>query len=274
MKTLLITVALVLAVIPASAAVQFDFVQKQSSDDSASPSSDLTARATIDGNRSRVDFLSGTMYPPGTYVVSTDRLRRLFFVDPDNKWFTEVNTGGIASALGASNIRIENLKTEVVRLDDRPRIAGIETEHQRLSVSYDITVSMRGIPLKQRVRTDIDSWTTMQFAHLQHDAFSTGLRTGNAEIDRLLEAESTKITGFPLRQIVTVRTNFEAKNRSKIELPTSRTITRETVITGVREIPLAAASLFTVPETYRRADQPDLPRSAAQVLTFEPAGGN
>lgn len=272
MKRLLVTVALLVAAVPSFAAIQFDFVQTQTSDDPVMPVSDLTARATVDGDRSRVDFLSGSMYPPGTYVISPDRLRRLFFVDPDNQWFTEVNTAGIATALGTSNIKIENLQTNVVVLDDRPTIAGIETQHQRLTISYDITVAMRAIQLRQHVETEIDSWTTDQFANLQSDAFASSLRTGNPEIDALLQTEATKINGFPMRQIVTIRTKHDAKNRSQIELPSSRSITRETVVTAVRKIPVASASLFVVPATYRRADQPDLPRAATQVLTFEPAG--
>ena len=58
--------------VPSFAAIQYEFMLKNTSDDAAKPSSDLTGRATIDGFRSRVEFLSGNLYPPGTYVVSTD----------------------------------------------------------------------------------------------------------------------------------------------------------------------------------------------------------
>ena len=92
---------------------------KNTSDDAASPSSDLTGRATVDGFRSRVEFLSGNLYPPNTYVVSTDATGRLYFVDPGKKWFTEINTAGIATALGASNIKIGNLKSKVETLPDQ-----------------------------------------------------------------------------------------------------------------------------------------------------------
>src|SRR5688572_32876276 len=68
MKTLLVTVALTLVAVSSSAAIQYEFVQKNTSADPVEPVTDLTARAVVDGDRSRVDFLSGNLYPPGTYV--------------------------------------------------------------------------------------------------------------------------------------------------------------------------------------------------------------
>jgi hypothetical protein len=58
--------------------------------------------------------------------------------------------------------------------------------------------------------------------------------------------------------------------KSKLEVPTTKTLTRETWVTSIRAVETSGMT-FTVPATYRRADQPDLPRTAAKVLTFEPA---
>jgi hypothetical protein len=268
MKNLLVTVALVLVAFPSSAAIQYEFSQKNTSDDGVSPSKDMTGRATIDGERSRIEFLSGNMYPPGTYVVSTDGSRRLFFVDPAKEWYTEVNTAGIATAIGASNIKIENLKSKVDTLPERMKIAGVEAEHHRISLTYDITVMMKTIPLKQHVRTDIDTWTTNRFVGTA-TFLSSAMRTGNPAVDQLLEAENAKITGFPLRQVVTIRTNFELTHKSNLNRPTSRTMTRETWVTSIREV-TAEASHFVFPARYRRADQPDVPKATTQTLTFDP----
>ncbi len=268
MKRLLVTLALALIAVPSFAAVQYEFMLKNTSDDAAKPSSDMTGRATIDGFRSRVEFLSGTLYPPNTYVVSTDSTGRLYFVDPAKQWYTEVNTAGIATALGASGIRIENIKSNVETLPDRSKIAGIETDHYRLTISYDITVAMKNIPVKQHVQTEIDSWTTMKFGDVPQSFLTRGSRTGNAELDRLLDNQAAKISGFPLRQLVTTRTKYDMPARSKLERPSSRTMTRETWITKIQEI-AAEPSQFTIPVSYRRADQPDLPRNAAQTLSFD-----
>lgn len=269
MKRLLVTLAFALTAVPSFAAIQYEFMLKNTSDDAARPSSDMTGRATVDGFRSRVEFLSGTMYPPNTYVLSTDSTGRLYFVDPGKQWFTEVNTAGIATALGASNIKIENVKTNVETLPDRTKIAGIDTDHSRITLSYDITVSMKNIPVKQHVDTEIDSWTTLQFGDVPQSFLTrTGGRTGNPDIDKLLDVQSSRINGFPLRQLVTTRTKYDIPQRSKLERPSSRTMTRETWVTKIKEIQ-ADASQFVIPVSFRRADQPDLPRNASQTLTFE-----
>jgi hypothetical protein len=268
MKRLLVALALALIAVPSFAAIQYEFMLKNTSDDAAKPSSDMTGRATIDGFRSRVEFLSGTLYPPNTYVVTTDSTGRLYFVDPAKQWFTEVNTAGIATALGASGIKIENVKSNTETLSDRSRIAGIDADHYRVTISYDITVAMKNIPVKQHVETEIDSWTTMKFGDVPSSFLTRGSRTGNPELDRLLDNQSAKVSGFPLRQLVTTKTQYEVPARSKLERPSSRTMTRETWVTKIHEI-TTEPSHFMIPVTYRRADQPELPRNATQTLTFD-----
>ena len=268
MKRLLVTLALASIAVPSFAAIQYEFMLKNTSDDAAKPSSDMTGRATIDGFRSRVEFLSGSLYPPNTYVITPDSTGRLYFIDPVKEWFTEINTAGIATALGASGIKIENVKSSTEALPDRSRIAGIDTEHYRVTISYDITVAMKNIPVKQHVETEIDTWTTTKFGDLPQSFLTRGSRTGNPELDRLLDSENAKVGGFPLRQLVTTRTKYEVPARSNLERPSMRTMTRETWVTKIQEIN-AEPSQFTIPVTYRRADQPDLPRTATQTLTFD-----
>jgi hypothetical protein len=272
MRNVLLMVALALLVaIPADAAIQYEFMQTNTSDDSVSPSSDLTARATVEGAATKVEFLSGTIYPPGTYVLTTDGFQRLYFVDPSKQWYTEVNAAGIASALGAAGISIKNFKAQTETLPDRPVIAGAETEHQRVTLTYEISVTMKAIPLTQQVRTEIDVWTTQKFGPLRNEFLYRGLRTGDPDLDKILDAEVARVPGFPMRQLVTTRTKYDLPIRSNLNAPTTRTITREMWVTAIRETQIPATT-FVLPATYRRADQPELPKAATQVLTFEPEG--
>ncbi|HYC92133.1 MAG TPA: hypothetical protein VEO54_23190 [Thermoanaerobaculia bacterium] len=266
----MVTVALALVAVSASAAIQYEFTQKNSTPAAVEPVTDLTARALIDGDKSRVDFLGGTLYPPGTYVISTDASRRLLFVDPTKQWFTEVDTATVATALGASNIRISNFKSSFETREDRPVIAGHPTEHTRLSMRYDITVVVKSIPLTQHVQTDVDTWATTDYAAHPTSSFLSSLRTGNPDIDRLLDAETLKVKGFPLRQTVTTRTVADLPpSRSELKVPTAKTIVREMWVSSIREMQ-ADPSLFLIPASYRRADVEDVPKSATQTLTFDP----
>src|SRR5712691_5423313 len=111
MKRVGLVVIALLAVVPGlSAAVQYEFRQTTHSDLESIPATDITGRGVIDGNRSRVDFLSGNPFPAGTYVVTTNGSRTLTFVDPAKKTFVEVNTAGVAAAIGSARISISNKK--------------------------------------------------------------------------------------------------------------------------------------------------------------------
>jgi len=202
-------------------------------------------------------------------MISTDGARRLLFVDPTQKLYTEVNTLGIASAIGTSQIVISNLQSSVTRLDDGKVIAGIPTDHYRLNMTYDITVTFRNMPLKQSVRTIIDKWTTVRFGDVADVAFGNPAQTGNAQIDELISAETTKIKGFPLRQTVSVTTinNNGQIPGSRLVVPATRTKTRETTVTAISEM-AADDKMFRIPAGYQRTDFTEaISKSQTQVLS-------
>ena len=263
-----VMVVLLLTGHAAFAAVQYEYFQTTRSEGDERPA-DFNARAFIDGQRSRIDFISGNTYPPGTYMISTDGARRLLFVDPTQKLYTEVSTLGIASAIGSSNIVVTNLQSSVTRLDDGRVIAGIPTDHYRLTMTYDITVMFRDMPLKQSVRAIIDKWTTVRFGDIADVAFGNPAQTGNEKIDELISAETTKIKGFPLRQMVSVTTinNTGQTLGSKLVVPATRTKTRETTVTAISEM-AADDKMFRVPAGYQRTDFTEqISKSQTQILS-------
>lgn len=276
MKRLWLGVALFLVAHAAFAALQYEFVQTSRSDADGVPPMEMSAKAIIDGARSRVDFISGNAYPAGTYVVSTDGARKLRFVDPTQKSYTEVNTLTIASAIGMSSIKIENLKTAVQKLDDQQLIASIPADHYRLTLTFDITVTFNGRPLKQVIRTEIDKWTTVRFGNTGDSLSAATLQTGNAQIDDLITAETTKITGFPLRQsirITAINTIQDKRGGSKSELrvPATTTLTREMTVTSIREMK-AEEALFAIPAGFTRSEFADrVPKAQTQVISLEPS---
>ncbi len=106
MKRVLVLIALLVAAVQgASGAVQYEFRQITHSDLESIPATDMTGRGVIDGDRSRVDFLSGNPFPAGTYVVTTNGSRTLTFVDPAKKTFVEVNAAGVAGTRPRATIR-------------------------------------------------------------------------------------------------------------------------------------------------------------------------
>jgi hypothetical protein len=275
MKRTVLGVALFLVAHAAFGALQYEFIQTSRSDADGAQPMEMSAKAVIDGAKSRVDFISGNAYPPGTYVVSTDGARKLRFVDPTQKSYTEVNTMTIASAIGMSNIKIENQTSSVQKLDDQQLIAGLPADHYRLTLTFDITVVFNGRPLKQSVRTEIDKWTTVRFGDIGDSLSAATLQTGNAQIDKLISDETTKITGFPLRQAIRITAINAIPDkrpvRSELRIPTTTTLTREMTVTSIREM-RAEDSMFMVPAGFNRSEFAErVPKAQTQVLSLEPS---
>jgi len=262
----------------AFAAIQYEFRQTTTSDLESIPPTDCAGRAIIDGDRSRVEFVSGNAYPSGTYVIATNGSRMMTFVDPSKKSFVEVNAGSVATAIGARKISIANKKIDVTKMADQTTIAGFPTEHYRMIMSYDITVAFGNLPLTQTVKTTIDKWTTSAFGDVG-DTFLAGgaLRTGNPDLDDLISAENSNIKGFALKQIVNVTTiNNRAAQNSETELRMNRTVTQtqELVVTSIQPTAAVNVATFVVPVTYHKAGpvHDDTEKAPVQVLSMEPSG--
>src|SRR4051812_14438222 len=163
MRKVWVGISLIFVALSASAAVEFDFTQRMQSDIDRSHPANLSGHTVVDGDRSRIDFLTGDLYPPGTYCISTNGSRTLLFIDPGMKSYTEVSSAALTAALGQSSITMSNLKTNMQKLEDHPMIAGVSTEHYRLSLTFEMGVMFRSMPLRQAVTTEIDTWTTIEY---------------------------------------------------------------------------------------------------------------
>jgi hypothetical protein len=277
MRKTMAAMVLLLAAQSGWAGVSYEFVQSSQSDIEQIPATNLTGRAIIDGERSRVDFVSGNIYAPGAYVLSTDGNKTMLYVDPVSKTFSEVNAAAIAASYGAANMRIANFKAATTKLEDHPIIAGVPTEHYHLAISYDLTLPYGTMFLTQNVREEIDKWTTVQFGDISETFLAGGgIRTGNPQLDQVIEAETTTIKGFPLRQSVVVSTTNPRGTApgSELKLSNVRRQQRDLVVTAIHTMnPIAAA--FTIPSTFQKMDGSQQQQKLAKpsqvtILSFEP----
>lgn len=261
----------------ASAAIQYEFQQITRSDLGGQPPTQFTGRAVIEGDRSRVDIISGNAYTPGVYVITTNGSRTMSFVDPMKKLYAEVNAGSVAASVGANNIAIDNLNSSTTKLDDHPVYAGVPTDHYRLTLTYDISLAMGTIILKQSVHTTVDKWTTVMFGDVNENFLAnSGIRTGNPKLDEIIQIETTKIKGFPLRETTqTVTTDMRSAASMALAreggYSRTRTQTREMTITSIRQLEVAA-STFSVPAGFHKAESDDekIAQTQIQTLSMEP----
>lgn len=251
-------------------AVTYDFRQTSHSDMN-NAADEVTGTGIIDGAKSRVELKKG--YLPGSYIISRNDTQMVFIVDPVNKKFSEINAAKIASAFGSSKISIDDLKTNYTRLNDTPTVAGLPTEHHRITLSYDITVMFGNLPLRQSVVTTIDKWVTSAFGELMDPTLTLGaMRTGNEDIDQLIEAELTRVKGFPLRQVTSVQTtssDVSQNSGSKLQLKPTRRRVSELLITRISPI-IVQPALFEVPTSFSKEDSPNHEGPVVQMLTMQP----
>src|ERR1041385_1271823 len=97
MKNILLATSLLLSVTGVHGAVQYEFRQTFHSDVEALPSNNMTGRGIIDGDRYRVEFLSGTAFPAGSYLIS-NATKQQIWVDPSKKSYVEVNAASVPAA--------------------------------------------------------------------------------------------------------------------------------------------------------------------------------
>jgi hypothetical protein len=270
-------VMLLFVVQTASAAIQYEFRQTSSSDAEGVPAVDCAGKAVIDGEKARVEFVTCNSYTPGTFVLTTNGSRLLTFVDPMKKTYADVNAAAVATALGSTKIVISNKKVSTTDMPDHPLMAGVPTDHARLALDYDITVTFGNIPITQTVHTIIDRWTTMSFGDVSETFLSSGaLRTGNPDLDDLIAFENAKGRGFPLKQTIlttTVRSQSQMV-KSQLALRKTQTMTRDLTVTSVNPIAKTAVGTFDVPLGFHRADplRDDTQKAPMQTLSMEPSG--
>jgi len=274
----LVVIALLAVVSSVSAAVQYEFRQTTHSDLESIPSTDVTGRGIIDGDRSRVEFLSGNAFPIGTYVITTNGSRTLTFVDPSKKTFVEVNAAGVATAIGSARINVSNKKVNLTQLDDHPVLAGLPTDHYRLTINYDITVAFGTIPLTQTVHEIIDKWVTQAFGDVAENFLAAGgVRTGNPDLDDVIITENTKIKGFALKQTISVTTVNDTPQVAGTQLKMNRSLTqtRELTLTTIQPTAIVPSDLFLVPASFKKPDplRDDTQKAPLQILSLKPANG-
>lgn len=274
-KSLLAVVAflLVLPLGAAPSAIRYEFQQVTKSDSSNERPRVLIGSAFLDRGMSRVDYASESTAGAGTWVISRNGGRDTYYVDPATKTYFARSSGELSDALDGLQFKVSNLKIESKYLGSGPVIAGHPTEHHRLKATYDVSIALGPIPLVQHVQTVIDKWTTLAFGDVGATYFSGNLpQSGDPEIDKIIEAETLQISGFPLRQVTTVTTKLSNSNlpkSSQIQVERSRRQSTELLITKIGRAE-SDMSLFQLPAGYKSLDEASLSGGLNHFQTVTP----
>lgn len=245
--------ALLALPIPAAAGLHYEAVTTTEGD-GASGSTEV--EAWVDGPRAKVLIRESgqPMLEGGQYLLTRDGGETIYLVDPEEKtygkWDIEAMlalVGGMMEGLGPI-VDLEISEPEVEKLAEEPggEVVGQPTTHTRYRTTYTTRVKVFGMKRESRTETVQDLWTTTSL----DDEVALGVwlrkgpvRTGNEEIDRLIDAELEKIQGFPLKTVA-VTTTTGGKRGDKTT--TTRTTTEVTSLAET-DVP---ASTFELPAGY------------------------
>lgn len=251
-KTILIA-GLVLFALPLAAGITYEF----KSTTSGQAGGTLAGNTCIEGDNVRIEFTTGDdlVFRSGSTLISRDGGKSFQVLDPDTRTYYDFaiddllkTAGTVLQAMGGMvKMSLTNQKVDVREAGPGETIEGYPTRKYVMNSSYDLSMKLLGSTTNSKVETTAETWVTdkipaeyMTFVHQK------GLKTGFEDLDKLIEAQSGKIKGFALRQVMTTRTSSGKK---------TQTATTTTTISGIKTAP-APASLFEIPAGYSKGESP------------------
>jgi len=228
-----------------------------------------SVHALIDGTKARIEFVeSGNpMMGKGTYLLTEDAGKKVYLVNPAEKTYSEWNMDAMMSMaggmMGMMNIQIKDQKAEKLLEEKGERILGYPTTHYKFRTGYTMEMNIMGMQQTTTTLNEEELWTTTALPDAAF-AFATlhrGMKSGNAELDKLIASEMSKAVGFPLRII---STHHITDPRGQIR--DSKTTMEVTALQQVHP----ASSQFQLPADYAARDLS--PLGALGAGADKPAG--
>lgn len=263
-------------VVPAHAAHYFESSSTTETDGPGGPIA-AQVRGWIDGERARIEFVSGQAVPfaQGGYMLSNDGGKTLYLVNPAERTYSEFDieqmlgmAGSMMQVMGGA-VRLEFSDVVNEKLGEAPggSILGHATTHYRYRNGYTLSMGVMGFKRSNRIDTEQELWCTNAF---DDSGFKVWLspdryRTGSAELDELVRSQYQQLDCLPLRSRITTVSKAEGA-------PDSRTVAT-TEVTTLRE-ETAPAGTFDLPADFTATQiLPQMP-DMSQLPGAAPAAGD
>lgn len=215
MKRLWTTLILSAAVAaPLAAGIEYEARSWQEGQQ-ANKQAEMSVLAKVDGEKARIQFVeSGNPWmSEGAYLLTTDGGKTLQLVKPADKTYGEFELDSVMRMLGSLgeagivSFEIENPRLETLEQGPGKTVAGMATKHARYRTTYDMRMKIMGFKKMQSVESTQDVWYSDD---LRDPAMGVWLRKEpprtNTDLDKLIDLEVSKITGFPLETTDTMIT--------------------------------------------------------------------
>lgn len=213
---------------------------------------------SVEGSQLRFDVANGDqmMFKDNSVVLSSDGGRTMSVYDPTTRSYYQLQLDQVlgtgASMLNSlgSNIKVafNNPHVTVSDAGDGGTIEGYPAHKYILNASYDMDLDVMGQKMTSHIAMNSENWTTDRLSS-EFSSFlqMRGLRTGVEGIDKLIEAQSTGLHGFPLKQVSTVTINQGGNS--------TMSMTTASSVTNIERRAVDAAQ-FVAPAGYTKVDDP------------------
>ncbi len=210
----------------------------------------MTVKGWVSGDNGKVVFeqSQNPMMSEGSYLITKDGGKTMLLVNPKEKtymkWDLEQMMGLVGGAMKMMNFKYTDPKVEKLSEEPDGLVAGIPTVHYKYRTSYTVSMSMLMMHKTSHVLKEEDIWSAPKLAEAALGIWlrKTPPKTGNEQLDSLMQAEMGKMQGFPLR-IKTVSTDTDEKGKG-----TTTTVQME--VTEFQTVPVPD-STFEVPADYK-----------------------
>jgi len=210
----------------------------------------MIVKAWASGDSGKVVFeeSENPMMGKGTYIITKDGGKTMFLVDPKEKtymkWDLDSMMGLLGGAMKMMNLKFTDPKVEALGEEPDGLVAGVPTVHYRFRTTYAMSMSFMMMKTNSRVVKEEEIWAATKLADV---ALGIWLRkappkTGNEDMDKLIQAEMSKVKGFPLKR-KTMTTSTDEKDKKEVT-----TITME--VTELQMVPVPD-STFEIPSDYK-----------------------
>ena len=212
-----------------------------------------------DANKARVEFTEGhgPMAGEGGYLITKDAGKTFYMVSPKEKTYTKWDMDammGMAGAMGGMmKMQISDPKVEKLLDEAGEPLLGYPTRHYKFHTAYRMSMNVMGFKNDMTIDKEEETWTTTKLDISALGAwFNQMPKTQNADLDKLVQAEKSKMSGLPLKML-TVQTTTDSQGKA--------TVTHTAMnITEIKKIG-SADVVVEIPEDYKEMNmfQPGAP---------------
>jgi hypothetical protein len=217
----------------------------------------LEGTVKTDGAKIRMEMTAGdgVLFKNGSVVVSNDGGKTLNVTDKATKSYYQLDLTDLLG--GASSVTkqfgdlvkfdVKNAKVDVKHAGSVGAVEGFPAQRSTVDSSYELVVNAMGQNMSMKTKNATELWWTDKVPASYTNALQQrGIRTGIDAIDKMLQAQTSSIKGFPLKQVTTTTVTMNGQ-----EMKTTTTST----VSAFKEAKFADAE-FVIPAGYTKTQNP------------------